>query len=74
MDTLLTQSDFITLHVPLTPETRGMISTQEFNLMKPTAYLLNSARGNIVYENALALALKKKQIKCLTNRILRLLF
>ena len=57
LDDLLAQSDFVTLHVPLTPETRGMISAPQFAKMKPTAFLINTARGPIVDEAALVVAL-----------------
>jgi D-3-phosphoglycerate dehydrogenase / 2-oxoglutarate reductase len=62
LDELLTQSDFVTIHCPLTPETRGMIDQQRLALMKATAYLINAARGGIVNEDALCRALKQKKI------------
>jgi D-3-phosphoglycerate dehydrogenase len=62
LDTLLRESDFVTLHVPLTPETRHMISKRELDLMKPTAVLINTSRGEVVDEAALAKALKKGKI------------
>ena len=62
LDTLLEQSDFVSLHVPLNDETRHMISTIQFNKMKKTAILINAARGGIVDEKALYNALLKKQI------------
>ncbi len=62
LDTLLSESDIVTLHVPLTPETEHMISSRELAKMKPTAILINTARGKIVDENALIDALKKKEI------------
>ena len=52
MDKLLGVSDFISLHVPLLPSTRHLISTPQFGMMKKTAYLINTARGPIVDENA----------------------
>ena len=55
-------SDFITIHALLTDETRGMISTQEFETMKATAYLVNCARGGIVDEDALYAALLENRI------------
>ncbi len=62
MKTLLSQSDFISLHVPLTKETRHLIGNKELSLMKPTAYLINASRGPVVDEKALLQALKKKKI------------
>jgi glyoxylate reductase len=57
--TLLRESDFLTLHVPLLPETRYLIDTTDLKLMKRTAYLVNAARGPIVNEAALVQALKE---------------
>jgi glyoxylate reductase len=54
---LLERSDFVTLHCPLTPTTRGLIDEDALRRMKPTAYLVNTARGPIVDTNALARAL-----------------
>ena len=51
-DDLLRTADIITLHVPLTRQTRGMISDREFNLMKPTTVLINACRGPVVDEAA----------------------
>jgi len=62
LDELLVQADFITLHVPLTSTTRGFISHRELGLMKPSARLINCARGGIVDEEALCQALDKGQI------------
>jgi glyoxylate reductase len=62
MKTLLSQSDFISLHVPLTKETMHLIGNQELSLMKPTAYLINASRGPVVDEKALLQALKKNKI------------
>lgn len=50
LDDLLSVSDFVSLHVPLTVETRGMISERELALMKPSAVLVNTARGEVVDE------------------------
>ena len=62
MEKLLATADFISLHVPLLPSTRHLISTSEFALMKKTAYLVNTARGPVVDEKALIRALKTKRI------------
>jgi glyoxylate reductase len=59
---LLERSDFVTLHAPLTPETRGLIDDAALALMKPTAYLVNTARGPMVDTDALARALHAGQI------------
>ncbi|HEV8675444.1 MAG TPA: D-glycerate dehydrogenase [Methylomirabilota bacterium] len=59
---LLQEADFVILTVPLTPETRGLIGKTELALMKPSAYLINVARGPIVDEAALAAALRARQI------------
>ena len=61
-DELLGQSDFVALHCPLTEQTRNLIGARELSLMKPTAYLLNTARGGIVNEEALYDALKQRTI------------
>jgi glyoxylate reductase len=55
---LLSISDFVSLHVPLTEKTRRLIGTGELSMMKPTAYLINTSRGQVVDETALAGALK----------------
>jgi glyoxylate reductase len=57
LEELLERSDFVTLHTPLTPETRGLIGEAALRRMKPTAYLVNTARGPIVDTGALAQAL-----------------
>jgi lactate dehydrogenase-like 2-hydroxyacid dehydrogenase len=57
-ETLLRESDFLSLHVPLTAETRHSISRPEFALMKPTAFVINTARGNIIEEEELVKALQ----------------
>jgi glycerate dehydrogenase len=61
-ETILKGSDIITLHVPLTPETKNMIGAKELKKMKPTAILINTARGGLVDEAALAEALKNGTI------------
>ena len=60
--TLLSESDFITLHVPLGPQTTHYISTAEFAVMKPTAILINASRGPVVDEKALVQALGEGRI------------
>ena len=62
LDTLLAESDFITLHTPLTPQTHHLIGARELCLMKPSAILINTARGAVVDEAALANALKNQLI------------
>ena len=61
-DTLLARSDFITLHVPLTPETRHLIDAAALAKMKPTAYLINTARGEVVDIDALVEAVRAETI------------
>jgi len=61
-ETILRESDIITLHVPLTPETKNMIGAKELKKMKPTAILINTARGGLVDEAALAEALRNGTI------------
>lgn len=62
LDELLERSDFITIHMPKTPETTGMISTEQLEKMKPTAFVVNVARGGLIDEEALHDALVAKQI------------
>jgi lactate dehydrogenase-like 2-hydroxyacid dehydrogenase len=62
MEELLRSSDFVSLHVPLTAETRHLIGAAELKQMKPTAVLINTARGPVVDEAALAEALEQKTI------------
>ena len=57
-DQLLREADVVTLHVPLLPQTRGLIGARELALMKPHAVLVNAARGGIVDEAALVAALE----------------
>jgi lactate dehydrogenase-like 2-hydroxyacid dehydrogenase len=60
--TLFTKSDFVTLHVPLLPETTHYVSTAEFSWMKPTSILINASRGPVVDEKALVQTLKEGKI------------
>src|ERR1700719_3408820 len=62
MDALLAQSDFVSVHVPLLPETKGLFTTAKFARMKPTAFFINTARGPVVDEAALVQALETKKI------------
>ncbi len=62
LDELLEQSDFVTIHMPKTPETTGMISTEQFARMKPTSYVVNVARGGLIDEEALYSALSTGEI------------
>ena len=61
-NSLLAEADFVTLHVPLTSETRGMMSGPRFFRMKPTAFLINTSRGAVVDENGLVAALEAGKI------------
>jgi glyoxylate reductase len=62
LEELLRRSDFISLHTPLNEETRGLIGERELALMKPTAVLINTARGPIVDQRALTAALRARRI------------
>ncbi|MDQ7027842.1 MAG: D-glycerate dehydrogenase [Anaerolineae bacterium] len=62
LETLLTQSDFISIHAPLNDDTRGMIGAEELKLMKNTAILINTARGGVIQTDALLHALKNNII------------
>jgi glyoxylate reductase len=62
MNSLLADSDFISLHVPLLPDTRGLFDAPKFYRMKPTAFLINTSRGPVVDEHALVAALENKKI------------
>ena len=62
LSTLLSQSDFISLHVSLTPKTRHLLGAAQFALMKPTAILINTSRGPVVDQKALYEALKSRRI------------
>ena len=59
---ILTQADFVTLHMNLTPENRGFINRKRLELMKPTAYLINCARGGLIGTADLLEALRKGDI------------
>ena len=58
LDELLARADFVSIHSPLSPETSGLIGEPQLKLMKPTAYLINTARGPIVHEASLVKALQ----------------
>lgn len=62
MEQLLKESDFITLHIPLTTQTRGLIGAKELAMVKPTARIINCARGGLIDEAALVKAAKEKKI------------
>ena len=62
MNSLLAESDFISLHVPLLPETRGLFDAPKLFRMKPTAFLINTSRGPVVEEAALVTALENNKI------------
>ncbi len=59
LDKLLAESDFVTLHAALTPENHGLINEARLRLMKPSAYLINAARGAMINDDALILALEQ---------------
>ncbi len=62
MPDALAAADFVSLHMPSMPSTRGMIAAEQFKAMKPTAFFLNAARGDVVDESALIAALKNGEI------------
>jgi D-3-phosphoglycerate dehydrogenase len=62
VDEVLSEADFVSINLPLLPETKKLLSTREFGLMKPSAYIINLARGPIWDENALYSALKEGRI------------
>lgn len=62
LEQLLREADVVTLHCPLTPETRNMINRKSLSLMKPTAFLINTARGALIDESALIDALREQRI------------
>ena len=61
-DELLKESDIISIHAPLTKETKGMFGSEQFKMMKNSAYLINTARGGLIKDNELAQALKEGEI------------
>jgi phosphoglycerate dehydrogenase-like enzyme len=61
-DELFRQSDFITIHVVLSPRSRGLVGAREIGLMKPSAFLINTSRGPIIDEAALLAALRERKI------------
>ena len=62
LNALLAESDFVSVHVPLLPETRGLFNAPRFLRMKPTAFLINTSRGPVIDEAALVSALENKKI------------
>ena len=62
LETALRESDFVSVHVPMTAETRHLIGRRELATMKPTAYLINTSRGPVVDESALVEALRERRI------------
>ncbi len=62
LDEIITKSDYITLHVPLLPQTKGMIGAAEFDKMKTSAFIINTARGGVIDEKALLEALEEGKI------------
>lgn len=62
LDTLLQESDFISIHANLTPESRHLIGIEQFKKMKPKAFIVNTSRGGIIDEQALCTAIEKKYI------------
>jgi D-3-phosphoglycerate dehydrogenase len=62
LDTLLGEADFVSVHTPLTPQTKGLVDAEKLALLKPTAYVINCARGGIVNEAALEAALREERI------------
>ena len=71
LDTLLGSSDFVSLHCPLNGTTRGLLGARELALMKPDAYLINTARGGLVDEDALIAALAVGRLAGSGHRLFR---
>jgi glyoxylate reductase len=63
LEELMSNSDFISIHVPLTPETKHLVGEKELRLMKKTAYLINTSRGAVIDEVALVKILQEKVIQ-----------
>lgn len=63
LDKILTESDYITIHIPLTDQTKNMIDQEQLDKMKPTGVIINTGRGGIINEEALYNTLKEKKIK-----------
>jgi phosphoglycerate dehydrogenase-like enzyme len=62
LDELFSKSDFVSINLPMLPETKGLVGEREFGLLKPTAYIINLARGPVWDEKALYRVLKEKKI------------
>lgn len=62
LDELFRRSDVVSLHCPLTPETKGMVNAQRLSLLKPTAFVVNTSRGGLVVEDELANALNSDRL------------
>ncbi len=68
---LLSEADFVSLHVPLTDNTRHLIGRNEFSLMKKTSFLVNTSRGPVVNEKELVEALRRGEIAGRRSRCIR---
>lgn len=62
LDQLLAEADFLSVHVPLTPETRGILNARVFRKMKPSAFIINTSRGEVLHEEDLFQSLKQGQL------------
>jgi D-3-phosphoglycerate dehydrogenase len=62
LEELFSRADFVSIHIPLTPETQGLVGLKQLSLMKPSSVLVNTARGGVVVERDLAKVLKEKRI------------